>query len=119
MTKASLLDWQPVLAYREFFDRPRAFILEPVRGLFLLFDCPFDEANDDYSATFNVYPLQIASADALPQDWRTITPPSQDSVGAVAVAEIEFDETRRKHVRLQKLGTLVAATEHAAVIYTQ
>jgi hypothetical protein len=115
MTKADLLDWQQVLAYREFFDIPRAFILEPITGLFLLFDCPFDDTSDDYSGTFNVYPLQIATVEALPQDWRTLTARSQDSVGAVAVAEIEFDETRRKQVRLQKLAALVAATEQAAV----
>jgi len=116
MTMASLLDWQPVLAYREFFDIPLAFILEPVPGVFLLCDCPFDETNDEYSTSSNVYVLQVASVDALPQDWRIMTTPPQDSVGAVAVSEIEFDETRRKKVRLQKLGALVAATEHAAVI---
>jgi len=115
MTNTSLLDWQQVIACREFFDIPRAFILEPIAGLFLLFDCPFDETTDDYSGKFNVYPLQIASVDALPQDWRTITPPSVDSVGAVAIADVEFDETRRKQVRLQKLGALVAATEQTAV----
>jgi hypothetical protein len=112
MTDNALLDSTPILVYREFFDIPRAFIIEPSPGLFLLFDCPFDENADDYSNTFSVYTLPIATVGSLPLDWRTIPSRGEDPVGRVAVSEIKFDITRRKEVRIEKLGALVSAAEH-------
>ncbi len=45
--------WFPI-RYREFYDFPRAFVVEHENDL-LLFDCPFSDDLDDYPTEFTVY----------------------------------------------------------------
>ena len=41
--------WLDIIAYREFYDVPRMFLVE-ASGNLLLFDCPFDDDLDEFSA---------------------------------------------------------------------
>lgn len=100
-----------ILAYREFYDIPRAFVIEPKRRCLLFFDCPFDERLDDYPGFFDVYLLHDLSASVLPQDWRGLSARAVGPLGRVMVTALRFDETRRREVAVDGLPQLVFAAE--------
>ena len=55
-TICEMSQWLPILGYREFYDLPRAFIVQRDERV-MLFDCPFDGALDDYVEQYTVYEL--------------------------------------------------------------
>jgi hypothetical protein len=44
------------MTYRDFFDVPRALILEHA-GAVYFFDCPFDHSADEYPGFYRVYEM--------------------------------------------------------------
>ncbi|MBK8460730.1 MAG: hypothetical protein IPL43_11570 [Micropruina sp.] len=58
-------EWVPFL-YREFYDFPRAIVVELRGGRFML-DCPFDDALDDYPSEYRV--LELAGDEPLDCSW--------------------------------------------------
>lgn len=91
--------WAELVAYRDFHDVPRSFVLT-WRGRALLFDCPFDRDADDYADAFDVFELPRELEGHLPHDWRSLRERSVARLGQVQVAALEFDPTRRRWLRI-------------------
>lgn len=88
--------WIPI-RYRDFYDIPRAFIVEREGSLFL-FDGAFDESIDEYPDRFQVYRLRADVADVLDAtSWHGLEA-NGTLIGEVPVADVRFDPTRRAAV---------------------
>jgi len=89
--------WLPI-KYRDFYDFPRMFVVQNLGATFL-FDCPFDEAADDFSRNYVVYRLASESGGGIDasKDWSHL-PASGVRVGTVRVMDVRFDEIRREYV---------------------
>ena len=95
-----------IIDYRDFYDIPRAFIIEPQPKIFLYFECGFDEVRDGYVDIFRVFLLKTSDISRLPKDWRNL-----DSLGTVAtlpISAVRFDHTRRREVVIDGLSDLLA-----------
>lgn len=87
------MSWLPI-SYREFYDVPRAFVVE-CRGRVLFFDCPFDEATDDYPVGYEVYQLSKEGEHiAQGSTWERLALYGR-RLGSVPVNKVLFDPTRR------------------------
>lgn len=82
------------ISYREFYDVPRVFIAV-FGGTTYIFDCPFDDAMDEYPDHYNVYVLEDDTM--LHGSWEGIDAHGQ-LVGVVPVSSVAFDETKRRSV---------------------
>jgi len=92
-SSVSAVRWVPI-RYHEFYDVPRLFLAEQGTAVYV-FDCPFDEAADEYPAHYRVYRLPSemgAAADA--GSWEGL-PRAGTFVGEVPVEAVRFDVTRR------------------------
>lgn len=85
--------WLPI-RYRDFYDVPRAVVVE-FRGDLYLFDCLFDHDADDYEPSYSVYrlPPEIGDIDAI--SWTDLGHRGE-RIGSVDVPGVEFDTTRRE-----------------------
>lgn len=96
--------WIPI-RYRDFHDVPRAFVIER-GGETLLFDCPFDEALDDYPEDYAVVRLDSSAAATLDEgSWRDLASRGTP-VGRVPARRVRFDPTRRKAIDAAVLDDL-------------
>lgn len=100
-----------IVAYRDFYDRPRAFVLNIPTGGLLFFDCRFDESLDDYPSSYRVFALKGPLAE-LPVDWRHINFCEQLFVAEMPCAEIRFDISRRHEATIANLDALTAKAEY-------
>jgi hypothetical protein len=98
--------WLDIIEYRDFSDVPRMMVLEHDRK-FYLFDSPFDAALDDYCPEYTAYELPPELLKALPRDGTELSALAIRHVGEVAVEDVEFDESRRKRIRLRGIGKLL------------
>lgn len=76
--------------YREYWDRPRVFVV-PFEGQWVLFDCPFNDALDEYPDYYTVGLMKPAPellADGA--DWSKIWEKVVQPVGTVDVHRVEF-----------------------------
>lgn len=93
--------WLPI-RYRDFYDLPRAIVVE-FQGTMYLLDCLFDIELDDYESTYKVY--------RVPEDLRlridriswTDLGHRSELVGQIAATDIEFDATKRRAVQSRSL----------------
>lgn len=87
--------WIP-FEYRDFYDVPRILLIRTLGSAFL-FDSPFDETADEYSDTYSVYRLSLASADELGRrrSWADASTLGT-LVATVPVAAVQFDPSRRE-----------------------
>lgn len=102
MTESTLVP----IRYREFYDVPRAIVVEFDKQLYFL-DCKFDNDADDYSQYYDVFNLvgvELADLDDL--DWSTL-PERGDKIGQMAVANVRFDESRRKYIDGSELKQVI------------
>jgi hypothetical protein len=88
--------WLPILEYRDFHDVPR-LILVSVNERFLLLDCPFDQALDEYPPDYDVYELDADPRRSAGTDWRGLVGTGR-ILGRVPVGSIAFDPTRREAI---------------------
>lgn len=92
--------------YRDFYDLPRLVAVE-YHGYIYLFDSEFDDEVDDYVDHFTVYRLpQSALARLDDRSWADLSSAGEE-VGRVAVADVEFDGTKRKSLNdsvFERLG---------------
>jgi hypothetical protein len=86
-------DW-PRIRYRDFYDVPRAVVVEWAGSLYL-FDCPFDDDLDGYGSSYIVYRIPALMRDRIDEISWTDLVHIGDRLGVVPTAEVEFDETRR------------------------
>jgi hypothetical protein len=85
------------IRYRDFYDVPRAIVVE-LDGALYLFDCRFDPELDDYEGQYIVYRLPEDLSDDLERmSWTDLDHRGQ-RVGAVDVSAVEFDPTRRSSI---------------------
>lgn len=84
-----------IIKYRDFFDMPRLILAQDDSGKFWIFDSRFNEAEDEYSSNYYIFPLgeNIESAIETYNMWGS----SIDIVCSTIPAScLTFDETRRK-----------------------
>jgi hypothetical protein len=96
--------WLPI-RYRDFYDIPRAFVVEHAGDL-LFFDCPFSEALDDYGEEYTVYKIKDelrGRIDAI--SWTDLGNQSE-CIGVVPTCAVEFDATKRQAIKADVLGHL-------------
>lgn len=82
------------IRYRDFYDIPRAFVVER-RGHAFFFDCAFDELIDDYLDRYRVYRLASKSAQTLDTgSWEGLAGDGT-FVGELPASAVRFDDTKR------------------------
>jgi len=96
--------WQPIV-YRDFYDVPRAFIVNNVEQT-LLFISSFDETLDDYREDYDVYEMLNLSETELKGSWENLEQKAKRKLGSIRVAGVHFDSTLRREVDLDILQTL-------------
>jgi hypothetical protein len=94
------------IRYRELWDVPRMF-LATYRGRTVLFDCPFDEATEDYADSYRVYLMPELSEADLAGSWAELPGRAVAFLGEVSLAQVRFDSTRRKEVDASLLDELL------------
>ena len=88
-------DLVPLIEYRDFWDFPRIFLTE-YKERFYLFDCPFDDATEDFAEHYSVYHLTLDAFSEMrrARSWKAL-PEERELIGTIPVAEVQFDSTRR------------------------
>jgi hypothetical protein len=102
-----------IVAYRDFFDVPRAFLIEPRVGLLLFFDCPFDDSIDDYGLSYAVFSLPTLKASELPANWGDLDAFKVGPLATVPISALHFDETRRREVLIDGLDKIIGVAQSA------
>jgi hypothetical protein len=100
--------WLPI-TYRDFYDIPRAVLVQ-YEGETYLLDCPFDEQADEYPDDFAVYrlPQEVAEAALTPtSSWLNLWDEGT-LLGRVPVKLVRFDESRRRFVDSEVFALLDA-----------
>ena len=97
--------WNRIIAYRGFYDVPRAFLTR-LEGKWLYFDCPFNDQLDEYESRYAVFEMPALPQDMMGGDWREFQAVATRRVGYVAVAEVEFDPTRRHLVNMDAMDKI-------------
>lgn len=87
-------EWVP-FRYREFYDYPRAIVVEHLGGRFML-DCPFDYSIDEYPEEYQVVALD--GDESLQGSWANIRC-NGAVLGTVKVSPALFDQSRRRLLR--------------------
>lgn len=82
--------------YKDFWDIPRAIVLEWNDSIYF-FDCPFDDALDDYANTYKVFRLPAETATGVDVSWLDFHLRGE-AIGYVESQDFEFDATRRHTV---------------------
>jgi uncharacterized protein YjeT (DUF2065 family) len=101
----------PIAAYRHFYDVPRAFLVELRPQYILFFDCPFDEAIDDYSACFEVFVIEGLCVCDLPTDWKDLYSLNNERLGSLPSTALRFNATRRREVFIDGLAELIRSSD--------
>jgi hypothetical protein len=89
----------PIIEYAGFHDVPREVIVERGGRKYVL-DCAFDDDRDDYGEDYAVLVLPDGAYESYVRGERTL-PEMIDlgaEVGRVRVADVTFDETRRRSI---------------------
>jgi hypothetical protein len=87
------MTWAPI-RYRDFYDIPRAFVVERDGSLFF-FDCGFEQRIDDYPDRIRVYRLPSTPAETLDKgSWEGLASLGA-FVGEVPTSAVKFDGTKR------------------------
>ncbi|TXI50884.1 MAG: hypothetical protein E6Q50_02685 [Lysobacter sp.] len=92
------LKWLRIAAYGSFHDIPRSIVALDRDFVLWLFDCPFEDALDDYGEEYGVYRIGTNTMDAkraLQARSAMDALPAEAYVGKVPVENVEFDATRR------------------------
>ena len=98
------------IRYRDFYDLPRIFIAS-YEGRQYLFDCPFDDELDDYPASYRVYLLPALSEAELAGSWEHLPERATEFLGAVPLAAVQFDVTKRASINTAVFSSLLRQPE--------
>jgi hypothetical protein len=99
------MDWATI-RYRDFYDVPRIFIAAH-DGTAYLFDCPFDDDLDDYSDRYRGYQLPAILEDEIEGSWERLPARAERVLGAVPVAEVQFDPAKRERINTTVIEALL------------
>jgi hypothetical protein len=86
------------ITYGEFYDVPRMIRFQ-LGGQWYFLRSPFDEEQDDYIDSYDVYLLPFRSEEefqANPNYWRELNQASY--LGRIPIREVGLDETRRRSI---------------------
>ncbi len=100
------MQWATI-RYRDFYDVPRLFVTN-YHGQLYLFDCPFDNDLDEYPDSYQVYQLPALTEAELAGSWENLPALALRSLGAVAVADVQFDPAKRTRINTAIFGKLLA-----------
>jgi hypothetical protein len=95
------------IRYRDFYDIPRIFIAAH-DGTQYLFDCRFDDEIDDYSDRYRVYQLPAIPEDDLEGSWDRLPERAVCLLGAIPVADVKFDPTKRQRIDTAVIKAMLA-----------
>jgi hypothetical protein len=98
------------IQYRDFWDVPRIFIAS-YEGKSYLFDCPFDEATEDYPNIYKVFILPELPEATLAGSWDELHTFATQYLGDVPIDKVGFDPTHRHGIHprvLEELAALVS-----------
>ena len=84
-----------VVRYREFYDFPRLMLAKDDLAGYWIFDCPFDDSIDDYRGCFSVFYAGDSLASAEEAFSKYALPSDSPAEFEIAVADLEFDPSRR------------------------
>ena len=85
------------IRYRDFYDIPRAVVVEYERTLYFL-DCPFHPDLDDYDEYYTIYLIPDDLREAVDSmSWTDLGHRSQ-RIGTIRTSLIEFDDTKRQAI---------------------
>lgn len=94
------------ITYREFWDVPRVF-LASYKGQTFLFDCRFDESEEDFKDHYEVHLMQALSPEDLSGDWQHLSERAKRHLGPAPIRNVVFDPTRRKAIDPRILDLLL------------
>lgn len=97
--------WTPFLAYRDFHDVPRLFLVR-CGDKCLFFECSFDDGTDDYGDKYAVFVMPDLDRDVRFGSWADLSCRAVAHPGDVPIASVRFDETRRRMVDLDLIDGL-------------
>ena len=98
--------WVPI-RYREVWDVPRIFVVS-YGSSFLLFDCPFDEAVEDYPNRYHVYLMPPLTEEDLAGSWGHLAGRAIEHLADVPIAHVQFDPTKRQSIDAGLLDELIS-----------
>lgn len=99
-----------IIAYRDFYDVPRAFLVRH-NGRLLFFDCPFSDDQDDYPGTYRVYRMPDSVLDELDGSWERLTDRSEELICEIPVAAVQFDSSRREQMETGVLDVIASQAD--------
>jgi hypothetical protein len=88
--------WLPI-RYRDFYDIPRAFVVEHAGDL-LFFDCPFSQERGDYSDEYTVYRVHSGLRDRVDRISWTDLGNQSDRIAVVPMTAVKFDPSKRRMI---------------------
>ncbi len=98
--------WAPI-RYRDFWDVPRIFLVSH-NDQDYLFDCPFDEATEDYPDVYHVYVMPSLSDEDLAESWAELPLKARKHLADVPISNVRFDSTRRQAIDPTIIGEVTA-----------
>jgi hypothetical protein len=94
--------WTQILAYRDFWDVPRAFVAREGRRIILV-DCAMAADGQDFSEWYDVWELAEGTDVPPSGSWEDIRALAVRSLGRVLVDRVKFDATRRRRAYIPGL----------------
>jgi hypothetical protein len=106
MIEGSTMSDRASIRYREFWDVPRVFLVTH-RGRLFLFDCPFDEATEDFPDVYRVYALPQLEEAELAGSWDKLSARALSFLGEVPIKQVGFDPSKRQTIDTALLDELL------------
>jgi hypothetical protein len=104
--EGSIMPDRVPIRYREFWDVPRVFLVSH-RGQLFLFDCPFDEAAEDFPDCYRVYVLPPVAEEDLTGSWDKLSARAISFLGEVPIKQVGFDPSKRQTIDTTLLDELL------------
>src|SRR5438309_251065 len=98
----------PIVRYGSFFDFPRGMYVQ-VGLVIVRLNAEFDDVTDDFREYYDVWIMPDADPSSFPAATAAIVGYTEVPIGTIAVSEIEFDPSRRKTIKCNRLEEMVAA----------
>lgn len=93
------------IRYRDFWDEPKVFLVR-YDGTLYMFDCPFNEAVEDFGSTYTVYRMPELSDEQVAGAWTHFAALALECLGEIPIADVQFDPTKRRQVDTSILNAL-------------